>query len=47
VGLLPDITGGATYFHSNQIERPAYLSEAAVSVVIGGHVFYTDVDGTD
>jgi len=42
VGLLPDITGGATYFHSNQINRPAYLSEAAVSAVIGSHVFYTD-----
>ena len=44
VGLLPDITGGATYFHSNQIERPAYLSDAKVSVVIGNHIFYAGVD---
>ena len=46
VGLLPDITGGATYFHSNQTPRPAYLSDAAVSVVIGNHIFYTGADAS-
>ena len=46
VGLLPDITGGATYFHSDQIERPAYLSGAEVSAVIGNHIFYTGVEET-
>lgn len=39
-GLLPDITDGATYFHANSIDRPPYLAEAAVSTVIGDHIFY-------
>lgn len=41
IGLLPDITGGATYFHSNDIARPAYLADAEVSAIIGNHIFYT------
>jgi N-acetylmuramoyl-L-alanine amidase len=44
VGLLPDITGGATYFHSNDIARPDYLEGAEVSAVIGNHIFYTGVE---
>lgn len=42
-GLLPDITGGATYFHSEDIPRPSYLKGAEVSAVIGKHIFYTGV----
>lgn len=47
IGLLKDITGGATYFHSNSIERPAFLKDAEVSAVIGNHIFYSGVDWTD
>ncbi len=47
IGLLPDITGGATHFHSNQIARPAYLANAEVSAVIGHHVFYTGAEGAE
>jgi len=43
-GLLPDITGGATYYHSSDIKRPAYLTNAKVSAVIGKHIFYTGVE---
>lgn len=47
VGLLKDITGGATYFHSNEIERPAFLEGAEISAVIGNHIFYTNAERTD
>jgi cell wall hydrolase len=47
VGLLPDITGGATHFHSNNIARPAYLTNAKVSAVIGHHIFYTGAERAD
>lgn len=47
VGLLPDITDGATYYHSTDIERPVYLKNADVSVTIGRHIFYKDVRWTD
>lgn len=47
VGLLEDITGGATYFHANTIERPPFLKNAEVSAVIGNHIFYTGVEWTD
>ena len=44
MGLLPDITGGATYFHANTIDPPPFLEGATVSAVIGNHIFYKDVD---
>lgn len=40
MGLLWDITDGATYYHSTGIERPDFLADAEVSAVIGSHVFY-------
>ena len=40
IGLLSDITGGATYYHSKDIARPIYLRNAEVSATIGNHVFY-------
>lgn len=42
LGLLWDLTDGATYFHHEEIEPPIYLSNADVSVVIGSHIFYTE-----
>ena len=42
LGLLWDITDGATYYHHGKIEQPTYLSEAEVSAVIGSHIFYTE-----
>jgi len=44
LGLLPDITNGATYFHSDKIERPVYLKDAEVSTRIGAHIFYVEVE---
>lgn len=41
LGLLWDLTDGATYFHHDEIDQPAYLSGADVSAVIGSHIFYT------
>lgn len=43
VGVLPDITDGATYFHSDDIARPPYLADAEVSAVIGNHIFYREI----
>ncbi|WP_262693914.1 cell wall hydrolase [Kordiimonas aquimaris] len=43
LGLLWDITDGATYFHHDKIEPPTYLSDAEVTMVIGSHVFYKNV----
>lgn len=40
MGLLWDITDGATYYHSTEIDRPAYLEGAEVTTVIGKHIFY-------
>lgn len=47
VGLLWDITGGATYYHSDDIDRPAYLADAEVTAVIGSHVFYKEANRAD
>lgn len=44
LGLLWDITDDATFYHSDKIERPVYLSDAKVTKVIGHHVFYRSVD---
>ncbi|MBL4790103.1 MAG: cell wall hydrolase [Kordiimonadaceae bacterium] len=43
-GTLPDLTGGAIFYHSKEIARPSYLSHATVSAVIGNHIFYTTND---
>lgn len=40
LGLLWDITDGATYYHSKTVERPDFLEEADISVIIGNHIFY-------
>ncbi len=42
LGLLWDITDGATYFHHHEIQPPTYLVDADVSAVIGSHIFYTE-----
>ncbi|NVJ98067.1 MAG: cell wall hydrolase [Alphaproteobacteria bacterium] len=42
MGLLWDITDGATFYHSKGIERPEFLADAEVSAIIGSHVFYVD-----
>jgi len=44
INLLPDITSGATYYHTTDMPRPAYLADAEVSAVIGNHVFYRNAD---
>jgi len=43
-GTLPDLTGGAIFYHSKAIVRPPYLRQATVSAVIGNHIFYTTKD---
>ncbi|MEX0300455.1 MAG: cell wall hydrolase [Kordiimonas sp.] len=47
LGLLPDLTDGAVYYHSTDIERPYYLDSADVSAKIGKHVFYKEVAWAD
>lgn len=42
LGILWDITGGATHYHSEAIKRPTYLDDAEVTATIGHHVFYRD-----
>ena len=44
LGILWDITDGATHYHADTIGRPAYLEDAEVTAVIGNHVFYRDID---
>ncbi len=40
LGILWDITDGATHYHSDAINRPDYLTNAEVTTSIGNHVFY-------
>ncbi len=40
LGLLWDVTDGATYFHARDITRPDYLADAEISAEIGNHIFY-------
>lgn len=42
MGLLWDRTGGATFYHANTIDRPAFLEGTEVSTVIGNHIFYRE-----
>lgn len=44
LGILWDLTDGATHYHSNIIDRPKYLDEAEVTITIGHHVFYREAD---
>ena len=36
----PDLTSGATYYHSTKIDKPNWASKRKEIVTIGGHVFY-------
>ena len=38
-GLLPDITGGATHYHTKSIQ-PEWASELKQTAMYGSHVFY-------
>lgn len=40
LGILWDITDGATHYHSDIIDRPSYLTNAEVTTNIGNHIFY-------
>lgn len=42
-GELPDITGGATHYHSRFISPPFWARGATVSASIGDHIFYKGV----
>lgn len=43
-GDLPDITGGATHYHTLDLfPRPAWVAVATPTVRIGNHQFYKDV----
>ena len=42
-GTLPDITGGATHYHSRFITAPVWTFAAIRSAAIGDHVFYRGV----
>ncbi len=44
LGILWDITDGATHYHSDAIGRPTYLNEADVTATIGRHVFYRSAE---
>ncbi len=44
LGILWDITDGATHYHVDTINRPAYLRNAEVTATIGNHVFYKATD---
>ena len=43
---LDDLTGGALHYYSDTIAKPdwAFSSTAEISVKIGGHIFYINVD---
>lgn len=41
LGLLPDITGGATNYHAAGI-RPAWAASMTKTAVIGNHIFYKE-----
>lgn len=43
-GSLPDITGGATHYHTVDLyPRPNWVASATPTVRIGNHQFYKDV----
>lgn len=42
-GDLPDITGGATHYHTRQIAAPYWADGATITARIGDHIFYKDV----
>lgn len=44
LGVLWDVTDGATYYHSNTIARPVYLERSEVTARVGNHVFYRYAD---
>ena len=42
-GDLPDITNGATHYHTRFINPPFWAATATVSAYIGDHIFYSGV----
>lgn len=42
-GDLPDITGGATHYHTKHIAPPFWTKGATKTAEIGDHIFYKDV----
>lgn len=43
-GNLPDITGGATHYHTVDIpQKPHWVAGATITTIIGDHIFYKDV----
>lgn len=44
LGILWDITDGATHYHSDTIDRPAYLTNSDITATIGNHVFYREAE---
>jgi len=42
-GILPDITGGATHYHSRFIPAPYWATGAQQTAEIGDHIFYKGV----
>ena len=42
-GELADITGGATHYHTLQLDPPNWVAGATQTVIIGDHIFYKDV----
>lgn len=43
-GNIPDPTLGATHYHADTIAVPGWVDGATVTVKIGRHIFYKDVD---
>lgn len=42
-GSLPDVTGGATHYHTRSIAPPYWAKGATVTARIGDHIFYKGV----
>jgi spore germination cell wall hydrolase CwlJ-like protein len=42
-GRLPDITGGATHYHTTTLTPPDWTVGAEPTAVIGNHIFYKGV----
>jgi spore germination cell wall hydrolase CwlJ-like protein len=42
-GRLPDITGGATHYHTTSLTPPDWALGAEPTAVIGKHIFYKGV----
>lgn len=43
-GYIPDVTGGATHFHTNYIRKPRWARGMRHLASVGAHHFYADAN---